>query len=382
MIRATCLATALLTSLLVTTNVRTAHAEAPNPHATPVYVLSLSTDDVDDQADALTLALRSRAREAPGWSLLESPQSFQTLALALKCPRKPDATCLQRVADQLHADHYVWGTVAHKKGVPEVVAELHLWSRSRGDTQTTTSFSENLKDGSDPSLIKVASRAFGKLTASSASGTLVVHAGTGAGSVMVDGSVKARLEAGVGRVNVGEGSHTVEVRVSGFESPAQDTVIEPGGERELTFTLAPSQQSVEDVAASAAGSFPVGKVLGYGGLVVGAGLLAGAGVAGAVWFNDSSKSTNDRNQVPSSISDVCTTATSPQAEDACRLSKDAKNISTAGWVMGIAGAAIGVTGLVVLLSDHPKDERDRGASLDVLPSVGTKGGDVVLRLTF
>src|SRR6516164_1118081 len=84
-------------------------AEPPNGRATPVYILTLWTDDSDDQADALTQALRSRVRQASGWSLLETNQSFETLSIALKCPSKPDPPCLQRIGDQLHADHYVWG---------------------------------------------------------------------------------------------------------------------------------------------------------------------------------------------------------------------------------------------------------------------------------
>ena len=79
---------------------RTARAEAPSAKALPVYVLTISTEDSDDQADALTQSMRSRVRQAQGWSLLETPQSFETLAIALKCPPKPDQPCLQRIADQ------------------------------------------------------------------------------------------------------------------------------------------------------------------------------------------------------------------------------------------------------------------------------------------
>ncbi|HEY8089040.1 MAG TPA: hypothetical protein VIF09_14370, partial [Polyangiaceae bacterium] len=140
------LALALLAATAAGAVSHPAHAEPPSAKATPVYVLSLWTDDADDQADALTQALRSRVRQAQGWSLLETPQSFETLAIALKCPSKPDAPCLQRIGDQLHADHYVWGTMAHKKGAGEVTADVHLWSRGKGDAETNESFTDNLKD--------------------------------------------------------------------------------------------------------------------------------------------------------------------------------------------------------------------------------------------
>src|ERR1019366_8742250 len=123
MTRATRLALALLAATPTTMALsRPARAEAPNTKAQPVYVLTLSTDDSDDQAEALTQALRSRVRTVQGWSLLESAQSFDTLAIALKCPPKPDAGCLGRIGDQLHADHFTWGTLAKGPKPGEVTA--------------------------------------------------------------------------------------------------------------------------------------------------------------------------------------------------------------------------------------------------------------------
>jgi hypothetical protein len=367
---------------------RAARAEAPNAHATPVYVLSLSTDDVDDQADALTLALRSRVRESQGWSLLESAQSFDTLSLALKCPPKPDAACLQKVADQIHADHYVWGRVEHKKGAPEVAAELHLWSRSKGDSLVTTSFGDNLKDGNDPSLRKVAARAFGKLTNSEASGTLVVHAGTGRGSVLVDGSVLGALQGGVARVDVPEGPHKIAVRVTGFESSAaQNANVSAGTEEEVTFSLtpAPEEPPVQEAAAPAGHTSSGRKALAYTGIILGGGLLVGAGIGTALWINDNVKSDQDRQQVSNKITNVCQDQSNAYAVDACKLSKDATTVSMAAWLMGVGGAVIGGTGLVLLATDHSSVESNAHysrPSFDVLPAVGVHGGSLQVRVTF
>src|SRR5579863_7411026 len=122
MSRATRFAFALSAAATITVSLA-ARADTPNPSAAPVYVLTLSTDDADDQADALTQALRARIRQARGWSIVETPQSFETLAIALKCPPKPDVACLQRIADQLHADHFIWGSLS--KGRPgEVKANV------------------------------------------------------------------------------------------------------------------------------------------------------------------------------------------------------------------------------------------------------------------
>jgi len=52
---------------------RTAQAEPSTAaHSLPVAVLSLDSDDAEEQADALTGALRSRIRKSQGWSLIET----------------------------------------------------------------------------------------------------------------------------------------------------------------------------------------------------------------------------------------------------------------------------------------------------------------------
>src|SRR5580704_16460332 len=208
---------------------RPAWAEPANGKATPVYVLSVWTNDVDDQADALTQALRSRVRQSPGWSLAQTNQSFETLSLALRCPPTPNQSCLDRIGDQLHADHYVWGTMAKEKA-GEVSVELRLWSRGKPQVEASETYNENLKDPGDEALRAVAGRLFAKLTSNGATGTLVVHAGTASGSVQVDGVTKGRLDEGVARLDVPEGSHTVVVRVAGFTAPPQAITLQDGGE--------------------------------------------------------------------------------------------------------------------------------------------------------
>jgi hypothetical protein len=364
-----------------------ARAEPPNTRATPVYVLSLWTDDADDQADALTQALRSRVRQVPAWSLLETSQSFETLAIALKCPPKPDGACLQRIGDQLHADHYLWGTMAKKKGAGEVTADLHLWSRGRASTEAGEAFSENLKDASDESLRAIAARLFGKLIGSGATGTLVVHAGRGAGSVLVDGSEKATLEAGTARLEVPAGSHTIGVHVSGFEAAEQSFDVANGGEHDLTFTLASARHANRDEQARS--SFPVVKVLGYSAIVAGAGFLVAGGIEALNWVSDSNASSNDRQTIPRSVTDVCSDQ-APAAQDACSKSKDAMSVSTLGWVFAGAGAVLLGTGIVLVMSDHgPSEEtsastsrRAPSAAVRVLPSVGPRAGSLQLRVDF
>ncbi len=366
---------------------RAALAEAPSAKAQPVYVLTLSTDDSDDQADALTQALRSRVRQSQGWSLQETSQSFDTLAIALKCPSKPDAGCLQRIADQLKADHFLWGTVS-KGAAGNVKADVHLWSRGKADVEATNVYSDNLKDPADDSLRTIAATLFGNLAGTGAVVTVVVHAGNGGGDVLVDGSPKGALDGGVAKVDVPLGQHSIAVRVPGFDAPAQTTTVAVGAEQDLTFALTPSANPPSEGGTRS--PFPMRKVLEYGAIVVGGGLLIVSGVETAQWINDSNTSNSDRQQVPASVTDVCTTQYNRYAQDACNKSKDAQTVSALGWVFGGIGAAVLGTGIVLLLTDHSSTESEGSSAaklvqkpkLDVLPAVGPQGGSVNLSVTF
>jgi hypothetical protein len=381
MTRVTRFALALLAGVVLASIPSRAHAEPPNPKATPVYVLAIRTDDADDQADALTQALRLRVQHAQGWSLLETTQSFDTLAIALKCPPKPDAPCLQRIADQLHADHFVWGTMERKKATGEVSTEMHLWGRGKADVEADETYSENLKDVD--SLKEIAARLFGKLTGGVGAGTLVVHAGSGGGQVTVDGRDAATLEGGVARIDLDGSPHTVGVRVPGFDSPVQQVNVSVGGEQEVTFVLVPTPPPSGDTTHSA---FPLRKVAEYSALVVGAGLLVAGGVEGLAWANDKSQNETDRKSVPTTVTDVCTTEVNAQALDACSKSKNALSVSTLGWVFGGVGAALVGTGFVLMLGDHGSSDSATPATakphVQVVPVLGTRGGAVGVNVTF
>jgi hypothetical protein len=389
MARAFPLAPLAFTALIMTCEAsvsRPAHAEPPSSRATPVYVLSLWTDDADDQADALTQALRSRVRQVPAWSLLETTQSFETLSIALKCPPKPDGACLQRIGDQLHADHYVWGTMAKKRNAGEVTVDVHLWSRGKASSEASETFSENLKDASDEPLRGIAGRLFGRLAGVGSAGTLVVHAGKGSGAVLVDGSEKASLEAGTARLEVPAGSHTIGVRVTGFDAPEQPAEVTNGGEQDVTFALAPARH--EDRNERGRSSFPVAKVLGYSAMVAGAGFLVAGGIEGLNWLSDSNASSDDRKTIPRSVTDVCSDQ-APAAQDACAKSKDATSVSTLGWIFAGAGALLLGTGIVLVTTDHGSSEEGATAShgapkaaVQLLPAVGPHAGSLHLRIDF
>jgi hypothetical protein len=376
-----------------------AHA-APSTTASSVYVLSLVTDDSDDQADALTQALRSQVRATPGWTLLETPQSFETLAIALRCPAKPDAPCLQRIGEQLHANQYIWGSVA-KQGPGHLQVEVHLWIRGKSPADASESFSEALKDASESPVRAMATRLFEQLTGAHTTGTIVVHAGTGTGTVWVDGVEREPLVAGAARLSVPAGEHTVAVRVPGLRAPAQATTVSGGDERSLEFSLAPL---APQPTASGVASAPVEAteptpppsvspnhtraIIGYSAIAVGAGFLVGAGIEGARWFSDKNASDRDRLAVPSSVTDVCNYA-SPQAADACDKSRDAKNVSTLAWVFAAAGVVLAGTGTWLVVADansgsspRERTQTARRPRFEVIPSVSPRAQSLDVRFQF
>jgi hypothetical protein len=313
---------------------RAARADPSTAKTVPVYVLAIWTEDADDQADALTRALRLRVQQAPGWSLVETSQSFETLTIALKCPAKPDAACLQRIADQLKADHYIWGTIERRRGVAaQVDAELHLWTRGQPSVAAHETFADSLKDATDGSMQELATRLFGALT--------------GAVSPMVSPSP--------------------------IPSPEQ------------------AESHSEPVSAPARSGGGSGhSALAYTALALGAGLLVVGAAEAADWLGDSNRSTNDRQQIPRSVTDVCADMTRAQSLDACTKGKDAITASTLAWIFSGVGAVLAGTGVVLLATEHRSSETENKEAaraptmprFELLPAIEPRSGSLDVRVRF
>jgi hypothetical protein len=128
------------------------HADAPGPNAPPIQVIAIRSDDAEDQADALTAALRNRVRALRGFSLGDGDYALEVLTLGLKCGEIPDEVCQMKIGNQIRADRFVWGTVKRSKSTRQVVAELHMWTRGRPPTKTDVTFSDNLTAPGDDGL--------------------------------------------------------------------------------------------------------------------------------------------------------------------------------------------------------------------------------------
>jgi hypothetical protein len=374
------LAFALFVVAIIVLTGHRAFAEQNNPKATPVYVLDIDTDDSDDQADALTQALRARVRQAPGWTLAETTQSLGKLIVVLKCPPKPDAACLQRIGDQIKADRFVWGQMT-KRG-KEVTIDLHLWTRGKPEARASETYSDNLKDPNDDGLKKIAAKLFATVTGSATTGTVTVRVqGSAAGLVLVDGQERAKLVDGVAKLDVPAGAHTVEVRASGFENWSQQVTVNAAAEQEVTATLVPGKPGGEP-PPTATSPAPWRKIAGWVLVGVGGATLIVAGYEGIKFLGAKSDLDNDRSQVSTTVTDVCADLSTPAAIDGCSKYKDARDARSAMFIAGGIGVALAAAGVVLLVTDKPSSSGQKDQAVRVVPMLSPKAAGVDVSIRF
>jgi len=220
-------------------SVGAARASEPGPDTLPIHIISIQTMDADDQAEALTKALRNAVRATPGWSQGEGDYSLEVLTLSLKCSDPPDANCQSRIADQIRADRYVWG-VLDKNKTGNVSAELHFWVRGKGTTDHKIEYSANLTEAQDESLKKLAVDALNKLTDGPPKGEVKVKAGSVAGQVFIDGEPFGALTNGEGTFFVPSGPHKLEVKAPGYVDMSTDVTIKPNSPTDVVVAPVPA----------------------------------------------------------------------------------------------------------------------------------------------
>src|SRR6185503_11419869 len=212
----------------------------PGPDTLPISVIAVQTDAADDQAESLTKALRNAVRAMPGWALGEGDYSLEVLTLSLKCAEPPDASCQSRIADQIKADRYVWGTIG-KKG-SAVQGNLYLWERGKGTSKVPVSYSANLTEANDEALRKIATDAINQLTGGPPKGSIHVKAGNVQGQVFIDGTPMGALQGGEGTFMIPSGPHKITVKASGFADGETQAVVKPtGAPTEVTVALVPME---------------------------------------------------------------------------------------------------------------------------------------------
>jgi hypothetical protein len=374
---------------------RLAFAEAPGPRTPAVHVLGIDSDDAEDQADAMTGALRSRIRSAPGWSLQETQHALGMLTAALRCPPKPDAACLQRIGDQLHTDRFVWGVMS-KGPANQVTAEIHLWARGKPDSSTRETYSDNLRDQNDETLRRMAARILDKISGSVTTGTVTVRASEAEGETLwINGQKYRALEHGGATIELVPGKYDVEVRAPGYANAKQDGVQVSAG-LDTTVSLKLETAPPAPVAASTPSNNgpKVRKIIGWS--LVGLGVVAGvvAVVEGVQFVGAKNDLDAARKQVPSNISDVCsdspTVAFNGAASTACAKYNQAASDRTGGIVAGSIAGVLLVGGSVLLLTAPRETNEPPGTTakaeaprFQVFPYAFPRGGGGVdLSLTF
>lgn len=364
-----------------------AFAADPGPDTLPIHIIALqTTTDADDQAEALTKALRSAIRAMPGWSLGEGDNSLEVLVLKLGCTEPPDATCQSRIGDVIKSDRYVWGML-NKKG-DNVVGELNYWVRNQGTNKHSVEYSANLTEPNDDALKKVALDAITGLTGGPPKGQLHVKAGNVSGQVFVDGQPLGPLTNGEGTFAVPSGQRKITVKAAGFGDAETTTVVKPTG----TVDVALNPQALGDTT-------PVNfrKVGGFVGIGAGA-LLVGLGVVSSLQVNDAQQILGTGPDSPGFRGDV-------GSGDLCSgryINKGGTEVETDGIAMDACskgvfvplqfvfyglGAIVGGTGAYLLMTSGtsaPADGKPAAPATGwtFTPMAGPQGGGLTARYVF
>jgi hypothetical protein len=368
-------------SLLLSSSVAFAQAKGV------AQVINVDSDDAEDQADAFTGALKSRARAA-GWGMLDTPNALGPLLTALKCPSKPDAACLGRVGEQLKVERFFWGTMSKSSG-KSVTVELHLWSKGKPDQTAKETFSENLKDQNDEALRKIAQRMFDKLAGSATpppppppiAGPKVVvtiKANVEDGAVFVDGQEVGKLEKGQATIEVGAGgAHDIEVRAPGY-APAKQSVNATAA-TSVTLELV---SSTPPPPTGPSKPFPVWTVVGVS--TMGLGVVAGViGLVEGLQFIDlqGQNAKDHTNTSYQGVKDFCKDPPAGPNSDPCRRIQSANTAQTMEFLFFGIGGALVVTGAVMVLvapRGSKTEEAPAVSKVRVVPSFGPNGGGLTV----
>jgi hypothetical protein len=352
----------------------TAFAAEPGPDTLPISVIAIQTDVADDQAEALTKALRNAVRAMPGWSLGEGDFSLEVLTLSLKCAEPPDASCQSRIADQIKSDRYVWGTI-QKKGT-NVHGTLNFWVRGKGTSKVPVDYTSNLTESTDETLKKIAAQAINELTGGPPKGGVHIKAGDLQGQVFVDGQPLGALKNGNGTFTIPSGSHKITVKAQGYADSESEVVVKPTG--------APVEVTLVPIASETKTAVNWRKVGGFTSL--GVGVAAGVvGLIGAIQVNSAATDPVYEKYGNTTVTlDVCTTAAaagpnhSAAVDTLCKKGKTGEMLQAIMFPVAAVAGGLGIY-LIATSSSAPKPATT-GFKFD--PRVGLDGGKLDVTYTW
>lgn len=353
-----------------------AATQTPAPDGTPIAVLVFDEEGFEEQAEAITLALRARLRLLGGWSVRDDVPSFALLSASNRCGPEIDLACQTKIADQLKLDYFVWGRL-DRQNKGNMTATMHLFRRSGAVTETKESYSENLKEQNDDVLRQIAQRSIDKLLGRSV-GRLVVNAPGPVGTVIVDNKRYA-LDRGRVTLELTPGAHRVEVLVRGFATQTRELTV-PASEQ-IAYDVPAVRDDNATGLASNETPLPTRTILGAGLIVVGGAALIGGTYFAVNYFDENSKATAGREKIPPP-NDVCDpkyeiamTPGAADAVDACKHARSANRSWPWAWVLGAVGVAGVGAGVYVLVTNPAKEKPVAGAkSIRVTPIISREPG--------
>jgi len=244
-----------------------AWADPPGPDTLPVHVVSVKSGDALDQAEALTLALRKAVRHSKGWSLADSRQSLEYLALKMGCADPIDAACEARIAEVLKADRFLWAVVSFEdEAQTTVVGQLNFFVRGEGTKRATLKYSANLDDANADALVGVARTAVDEVTGGAPKGTLKVSAGGVAGQLYIDGAPVGALPPEGGSFPLPSGEHQVLVKAPGYSDAQATAKVKPSKTVEVNLSLVEVEEQAPTDLRMVGGFTALGLGLAAGGV--------------------------------------------------------------------------------------------------------------------
>lgn len=353
---------------------RVAHADQPGAHTVPVAVLAFDSEDAEEQADAITGAVRSRIRAAQGWSLIETTQSLGMLTAALKCPSRPPTECQQKIAEQIKSERYIWGFVSKGPTAAQVTAEIHLYQKGKPDTVLKETYADNLKDSNDDTLRKIATRIVERL-GGTAVGVVVVRSTDQTGDVFIDGEKRVPLQNGTARVELAAGGHSVELSPTRGTPIKRNVVVAAG--RETVVELSPAALVEPPTEAS---KTKTRKII--GGVSMGVGAVLG-GIAVYSLVNYLGLQSDGEDAAAKTQKTDPPTPCREQSRECARIDNDSKTASGLAW--GLGGGAVLALGFgAYMFFSEPSSSSSAATATPpkpktrVIPTVGAGSGGVVV----
>jgi hypothetical protein len=359
-------------------------AADPGADALAVHVVSVKSEDALDQAEALTSALRKAVRDAEGWSLADTQQSLEFLALKMGCSEPIDAACETRIADVLKADRFIWSVISFEDGAKDnVVGTVNFFVRGEGTKSANLRYSANLTDSTVDALIAVASKALQEVTGGPPKGTLRVTTGGVAAQIYIDGQPMGALSAEGGSFQIASGEHRVVVKAPGYADAEGTATVKPSTQVELSLTLVAAEESA-----------PIDGRLVGGIAALGVGAAAGAvGLWAALEVNSvrNDPEFEDYRRQFATTADVCERAQSPDPRpdvEAMRagIAEKCDRASTMEIVQAImfpvAGVAAGVGIFLLGTSSLVGDDAAGDSALWIEPIITPEVQAVTVRYRF